>query len=207
MSGITVDGQTYSVKTTDEVIGGDDGERAILGMESEGHNIVIIDGTMPATRMAETFLHEMIHIVMPSLPEQIVGDLGRRLYGALSDNGLLIDDMLGLVSDGVATSEEMKQVNKLNNEVLHQPTFGFMRVSEKFWTGPVFKDSGELLIRDGDGALNRSAVHIATAQLLGAQGGLKIATGKKRLLACDLLELYRDVLREPLPKPLVEMSW
>ena len=207
MSGIKIDGQTFSVRLTTEPIGGDDGERSFLGQSDEGNNTIVIDGTMPQERQEEVLLHEIIHMSVAGLPESLVRDLGVRLHGVLRENGMLVEDVVGLVSDGDVTPEDMSRLNKESNKAAQQPMMmGMFRVSEKLWSGPVFGDTGDLRIHDTTGAVSRSAVHMATSQLLGAQGGVKLSAGKKRLIACNLLDLYRDVLKEPLPKSLVEMS-
>ena len=208
MAGIKIDAQEYQVKLTPEPIGGDGG-RAILGMETEEANVIIVDGTVPPTRQEEILLHEITHITMPHLPEGAVKEFGARMYGALRDNGLLVEDLLGVVGASKASAEDMARVNKMNKEVQEPPmlmTPGMMRVSEKAWDGPVFDEGGGLLVQEPEGPLNRNAVHQATAQLLGARGGIKMTKGKQRMAARALLGFYREALKEPLPRPLVELS-
>ena len=200
MSGIKIDGQSYSVKLTTEPIGGADGERSFLGQSDEGSNTIVIDGTMPATRQEEVLFHEMIHMAVSGLPEGLVRDLSVRVYGALRESGLLVEDIVSLVSDGNVTPDEMARLNKAAKELAEEPMKSdFFRVSEQSWDGPVFTETGGLLVNDSDGAVNRTAVHQAAAQFAGAHGGVRLRASERRSAARALVALYRDILKEPIP--------
>lgn len=207
MSGIKIDGQTFSVKLTTEPIGGEDGERSFIGQSDEATNTIVIDGTMPESRQEEVLLHEIVHLAVSGLPEGLVRDLSVGMYGALRENGLLIEGMIALVSDGDVTPEDMARLNKESNKQAEKPVMmGMFRVSEQSWDAPAFNEGGGLTVVEPSGAVNRMAAHLAAAQLQGARGGVTMAAGRKRMIARQLAGIYRDTLKEPLPKALVEMG-
>ena len=207
MSGIKIDGQTFSVRLTPEPIGGEDGERSFLGQSSEGNNTIVIDGTMPETRQEEVLLHEIIHQVMPDLQEWVVRDIGVRLHGVLRENGLLVDGIVALVSDGEVTPEDIVLLNKKSNKMAQEPVMvGMFRVSETPWDGPVFTPDGDLKVTESVGILNRNAVHLAAAQLQGAHGGAKLRGKRNQSAAREVLKLYQETLHETPPQALVEMT-
>ena len=207
MSGIKIDGQTFSVRLTAEPIGGEDGQRSILGESDDGSNAIVIDGTMPETRQEEVLLHEIVHMVMPDLQEWVVRDVGTRLYGVLRENGLLVNGIINLVSDGEATPEDMARLNKELNKLAQELTMvGMFRVSEKPWDGPVFTPDGDLKVTESVGILNRNAVHLAAAQLQGAHGGAKLRGKRNQSAAREVLKLYQETLHETPPQALVEMT-
>ena len=208
MGGIKIDGQNYSVKLTTEPIGKEDYERSFLGESDEGTNAIVIDGTLPETRQEEVLLHEIIHLAVSGLPEGLVRDISVRLYGTLRENGLLVEDIVGLVSDGSVTPDEMARLNRQAAKLAEEPVMmGMFRVSETLWDGPTFDDNGELLLTDSPGVLNRNAVHQAAAQLVGARGGVKLGAHQRRVAARLLRDIYVDTLKEPLPDMLSNLTY
>lgn len=113
-------GQKYSVKLTSEPIGGEDGKRSFLGRTDEADNTIVIDGTMPRSRQEEVLIHELIHIADMTTPEFIVHILGRMLYGILRENGLLVPNLIGRVSDGEISAAEAEKLNQQSNEQAEQ---------------------------------------------------------------------------------------
>ncbi len=198
---INIMGHDWEVKLTTEPIGGDSESRAFLGQGDEAFNQIFIDGTMPQTRQEEVFLHEIAHQVTTGFPEMMIADIGRGLYGALKQNGLIPDDFLSRFVDGNATPDEMRRLNEKSQELMESPPM-FFRVSESSWDGPAFDESGELTIHDADGKVNRNAAHLAAAQLAGARGGVALSTKVKRAHARTLEQLYKGELEEPIPSSL-----
>ena len=114
---IKADGQEFSVRTTSEPIGGEDGVRSFLGRSDEADNTIVIDGTMPKTRQEEVLLHEMIHIATKfNIPEFMATEVSNGLYGLLRENGLLRPNIVDKVSDGVISKADADKLNKRSNE-------------------------------------------------------------------------------------------
>ena len=142
------------------------------------------------------------------MPEGLVRDLSARLYGVWQENGLLVEDIVGLVSDGSVTPDEMARLNKQAAKLAEEPMMiGMFRVSETLWDGPTFDDNGELLIADSPGVLNRNAVHQAAAQLVGARGGVNLGAHQRRAAALLLRAIYVNTLKEPLPDMLANLTY
>jgi len=227
-------GQTYKVKLTREAIGGEDGPRSFLGNSSETDNTIVVDGTLPATRQGEVFLHELIHVADMNIPEGAVLTLGRNLYGILSENGLLARDFLGRVTDGSVTKAEMNTLNQQSREMSESPQFiigrtteTVFRVSDKAWDGsasrftpeqwrrsclihmdgdPDAKGTHKLPILEPEGAINRNACHAAAGALAGARGGVDAPMDKKKAAAKRLVGIYRTDLDEEPPEGLLRMA-
>lgn len=119
-------GQEYSVRTTIEPIGGEAGERSFLGKTDEADNTIVIDGTMPKTRQEEVFLHELIHIIAPSIPEFAVNEIGIGMFGILRENGLIKKNLLDAV-DGEITQAEQAVLNRRSNERAEEMSEGFFK--------------------------------------------------------------------------------
>ena len=225
--GIKHAGQSWDVKLTDDAIGDpEEGQRAILGMTDEGFNTIIIDGTMPLERQEEVFLHELIHIADPTVPEFAVKSIGANLYGILVENGLLVDGFLAGAVNGSTTAAEAKLVGNANDRHLEGPEFvlgrdvtaqarGTRPVSDKPWaatradfTPEQWADSclvysadiQDLPVREPGGTINRNACHLAAARLAGGMGG------DTRAAARGLLYLYEFDLKEAPPESLKRLA-
>ena len=118
--GIRADGQEFSVRTTSEPIGGEDGVRSFLGESDEATNTIVIDGTMPRTRQEEVLLHELIHLATPTTPEFMVKEISVGLYGLLRENALLRPNMVDRVSDGVISKADADKLDKRSNEMAEE---------------------------------------------------------------------------------------
>lgn len=197
-------GHDWEVKITPEAIGGTSGGRAFLGQGDEAYNQIFIDGTMPKSRQEEVFLHEIIHQVAHGMPEFAVNDVGIGLYAALLGNGLIPEDFLSRFSDGEATPAEMARLNADNEKMIEEPAMMFLRVSEKEWPGTPVMDAGTLTVTDQQGQVNRNAVHMAAADLIANRH--QMSAGKQRKLAREIDQLYRDVLKETVPRRIHELS-
>lgn len=219
--GLNVNGQNFRVMTTNEPIGGENGKRFFIGQSDETKNIIVIDGTLPSTRQDEVLLHEMIHLLDSSLPEFLVSNLSKGLYGILKENRMISSTFLSRISDGNLSRDDMARINEQSNELAEQSentaqvmdvtstilpdpkvVESYMRVSEKpFYLDPINAD-GELNVRDQDGKVNRNAVYMAASQVAGARGGIKLESSKRHYVRNELLTLYKYVLKETPPKTL-----
>ena len=232
---ITSDAQKFLVKTTTEPIGGEDGHRSFLGKADEAANLIVVDGTMPRTRQEEVLMHELVHLTDMAMPEQLVMQMGTRLFGILRANGLLVGNLMAKVVDGTLTKAEAEAVNRESNEMARGPVLMLgraggpqYRVSEAPWDGaasrytieewrratlihldgvdPELKASHKLPVREPNGDLSRAGSHAAAAVLGGARGGVDAPMAKKRAAARALARIYRQELEEEPPESLAQVA-
>jgi hypothetical protein len=175
---------------------------------------------MPESRQAEVFLHEMVHIVADMVPEFMVRDVGKGLYGILVENDLLRPNFLSSVITGTATVEEVRRIEAHNERILEEQEAQFFRVTDRPWDGSESRFTPEqwqrsclihtafepdtylLPICEPDGALSRNGAHSAAALLVGSGGGVQAPAGERRAAARRLLVIYRDDLKEEPPASL-----
>tara|TARA_Y100000310_G_scaffold126272_3_gene125040 strand:+ start:1448 stop:2143 length:696 start_codon:yes stop_codon:yes gene_type:complete len=224
--GIKWAGQDYKVKLTDDPIGDPQNEtRAILGQVEQDFNTIIIDGTLPKTRVAEVLMHELAHVAVGA-PEFLTMEIGANMYGILAENGLLKSNFTDSVTDGKATKDEVERILRANEKAL-EPTpemFRSTTVSDSPWDG----DSGrfdieewgvsclihlddqdvnlhashKLPVKEPDGTISRNACHEAAALLAGSRGGVGASSFKARLAARRLVNIYVNDLVETPPESL-----
>ena len=218
--GMTIDSQEFLVKTTPEPIGGDDGKRVFIGFNDEAENLIVIDGTVPASRQEEILLHELIHLTDSDIPEFMVNNISTRLYGFLRGNGLLVPNMLASLLDGEVSQEDMRKINDASNEAAEvAEEFGAIfptdQVSEAPWvqadgrhTEDQYRDSlipgSKIQLREPDGRYNRTAVHYASRDLL--SGRAELGSLSARSVAGFLVNTYKSILKEDPPAALVRLA-
>jgi len=197
---ITYNGQTWTIKRTKEPIGGDRKNRSILGSSEEAENLIIFDGTLPKTRQEEVLLHEIVHVSDMSIPEFIVADIAKNLYGLMTENRLLWSDWMDRIVDGEATILEADMINELSKDIKEaQEEVGIFRMVVD--DGPALEGNGFAVAQTAertdylldvmrDGRVNRVACRRAeTAMISGAVPPFK-------LTARQLVELIEVVLQE-----------
>lgn len=104
---LIIDGQEFRVVTTSDDLVSTNGAITILGTIHESENLIMLDGTMPKTRMGEVLLHEILHAANPLVWEGDVNILGTRLYAILTGNDLLRSTWMKGVIDGEASAAEL----------------------------------------------------------------------------------------------------
>lgn len=199
---VKIDAQDFEVRVTREKIGGPGGSRVILGTSDQAANAIIIDGTMPDTRQEEVFLHELIHLAVPSLPEFVVADVGVGLFGILKDNGLLAKGFFAKALDGDASEEQEREINERSNDIAEkqedQGVFREVEVSEKPFAGNPFAEDGKVLaIHSGPPnarIVSRTGAYLAASRLVA--GSDEYAQDHRVGLARGLIRVFSNELRE-----------
>jgi hypothetical protein len=235
--GIHWAGQDYKVKLTDEAIGDPQNEtRAILGRVEQDFNTIIIDGTLPKTRIAEVLMHELAHVAV-GLPEFLTMDVGANMYGILAENGMLKGNFVDSVVDGKATKDEVGRILLANEKRLGQQETAAMpfrqtsgasssyTVGDNSWDGGFtrftvdeWKDSCLLHVSEGEAKANYDLpvrepngninrnACHAAAAVFAGNIGVSAPPDKKRSAARQLLAIYRYDLMEEPPESLVRAS-
>ena len=233
---ITYQAQKYSVKTTSEPIGGEDGARSFLAQLKEAANSIVVDGTMQKSRQEECLFHELVHMCDMSMSEWMVNNMGKALYGVLRENGLLVANIVGKVSDGVLSKAQAEALNEQSNGMTQETAADRatrsaslrLRVTDKPWDGdasgytieewrratlihlddvdPDLKSSHKLPVREPNGDISRNGCHAAAAVLGGARGGVDAPMAQKKAAARALVRLYRQDLQEDPPESMMQMA-
>ena len=211
-----VDGQDFEVKLTPEAIE----PGYIMGRTSETTNVIAIDGTLPKSRQDEVMLHEMVHLASWVMPEDMVHDVGIRLYGMLREHGLLEEgELIDAMVSGTMSAEEMAVLNKdVQGQFAARKA---TRVSEVAWDGDQGRFTDEqwrqsclinpddskgvskLPVREPNGAVSRNACHVAATALVRGIGAVPF---KVRAAARTLIRIYGDDLKEEPPQGLQDLA-
>ena len=196
-------GQRWTILRTRDPVGGDRKNRAILGESDEADNLIIFDGTLPATRQAEVLLHELLHVTDMTVPEFAISSLSRAFYGLATDNELLRDNWLLHIVDGVASEAQAARINEKSQDIVEaQEEFGifFRSVDEGPWVGDGIRQNElthayQLYVNREGGGLNRTAVLRAQHRLLSGIEG--ISATNHRSLARQLVEFFPTISEFP----------
>ena len=105
---LRLNGVSYRVVTSRKPLQSGSKKADILGFTTDREDLIMIDGTLKKDRQGEVLLHELIHNANDLLMEDTVRQLGKSLYGMLSDNGLLPANFVARAVDGMANPQEEK---------------------------------------------------------------------------------------------------
>ena len=103
---LRLNGVTFRVVTSRQPLQSGSKRADILGFTTDREDLIMLDGTLKKDRQGEVLLHELIHNANDLLMEDTVRQLGKSLYGMLSDNGLIPANFVARAVDGMATNNE-----------------------------------------------------------------------------------------------------